>query len=312
MGVVLVLRTLGLGDFLTAIPALRGLRSAYPAERLVLAAPPALGPLAQLSATIDDLDPVETLAPLRQTQPDVAVNLHGRGPQSHRLLEATRPGRLVAYRNPEVPASAAGPAWREDEHERFRWCRLLEESGMPADPNDLDLPAPSSPTAGDARGMILIHPGGSSVARRWPVADWAQVAGALAADGHEVGVTAGPGEEALAAAVGQPVWSGRRLVDLAALVAGSRLVLSGDTGIAHLATALRRPSVVLFGPTSPAVWGPPPERPWHRVLWKGRVGDPWGEENHPTLLEIRPAEVLSAARQLLDTTDPLRATGFIR
>ena len=143
--------------------------------------------------------------------------------------------------------------------------------------------------------MVLVHPGGSSAARRWPVANWAQVATALAADGHRVGISAGPREEALAASVGQPVWSGRDVLDLAALVAGSRLVLSADTGVAHLATALRRPSVVLFGPTSPAIWGPPPGRPWHRVLWKGRTGDPWASAPDPGLLEIAPRDVVAAA-----------------
>ena len=53
------------------------------------------------------------------------------------------------------------------------------------------------------------------------------------------------------------------------LVAAADRVVCGDTGVAHLATALRTPSVVLFGPTSPALWGPPPDRPWHRALWAG-------------------------------------------
>jgi ADP-heptose:LPS heptosyltransferase len=53
------------------------------------------------------------------------------------------------------------------------------------------------------------------------------------------------------------------------------------------------PSVVLFGPTPPAEWGPPPERPWHRVLWAGRRGDPNGPEPDPGLLEIEPDAVVA-------------------
>lgn len=302
MGEVLVLRALGLGDFLTAVPALRGLRSGYPRDRLVLAAPAALEPLARHSGAVDELEPTEAGALLARVEPDVAVNFHGRGPHSHHLLEATRPRKLLAFRHPESPASASGPAWREDECERTRWCRLLQECGLPSDPDDLDLEPPPRPAPEEARGMVLVHPGGSSAARRWPVANWAQVATALAADGHRVGISAGPREEALAASVGQPVWSGRDVLDLAALVAGSRLVLSADTGVAHLATALRRPSVVLFGPTSPAIWGPPPGRPWHRVLWKGRTGDPWASAPDPGLLEIAPRDVVAAARQLLEAS----------
>ncbi|MBO0691109.1 MAG: glycosyltransferase family 9 protein, partial [Candidatus Dormibacteraeota bacterium] len=56
--------------------------------------------------------------------------------------------------------------------------------------------------------------------------------------------------------------------------------------------------------TSPAVWGPPPDRTWHRLLWRGRTGDPWGPEPHPGLLDIRPEEVVGAASELLDTSPP--------
>ena len=63
---------------------------------------------------------------------------------------------------------------------------------------------------------------------------------------------------------------------------------------AHLATALRTPSVVLFGPNSPARWGPPPERREHRVLWAGRHGDPNGTSTDPGLMSLQPRHVLEA------------------
>ncbi|MCW2953567.1 MAG: glycosyl transferase, family 9, partial [Conexibacter sp.] len=88
------------------------------------------------------------------------------------------------------------------------------------------------------------------------------------------------------------------LHELAALVAGAERVVCGDTGVAHLATALGTPSVVLFGPTAPAAWGPPPERPWHRVLWSGRSGDPHAPAADAGLLEISAAEVLAALGEL--------------
>jgi ADP-heptose:LPS heptosyltransferase len=84
-------------------------------------------------------------------------------------------------------------------------------------------------------------------------------------------------------------------LELAALVARARLVVCGDTGTAHLATAYRTPSVLLFGPTPPALWGPPPERTQHLVLWSGRRGDPHGLEPDPGLLEIPVDRVVEAA-----------------
>jgi ADP-heptose:LPS heptosyltransferase len=71
-------------------------------------------------------------------------------------------------------------------------------------------------------------------------------------------------------------------------------VLAGDTGVGHLATALGRPSVLLFGPTSPSRWGPPPDGR-HVVLWKGSTGDPHADEPDPGLLRITVDEVLEAA-----------------
>jgi ADP-heptose:LPS heptosyltransferase len=101
----------------------------------------------------------------------------------------------------------------------------------------------------------------------------------------------------LAGRRGVSVLAGRTdLLQLAALVAAARLVVSGDTGVAHLATAYGRPSVLLFGPTPPARWGPPLDGP-HTVLWHGDgSGDPLGAQPDPALLRITTEEVVSAAQ----------------
>ena len=61
--------------------------------------------------------------------------------------------------------------------------------------------------------------------------------------------------------------------------------------------ALGRPSVLLFGPTPPALWGPPPGA-LHTVLWKGRRSDPLADRPAPGLLAIRPREVTAALAAL--------------
>jgi ADP-heptose:LPS heptosyltransferase len=297
LAVVVAYRALGLGDFLTGVPALRALRRAYPGARLVLAAPRALAPLAPLSGAVDA---VADTAPLGPAPPGaaVAVNLHGRGPQSHLMLQAARPERLIAFGCPA--AGHRGPPWRPGEHEPARWCRLLAESGIPADRDDLELAPP--PARSPAPGATVLHPGAASGSRRWPPDRWAAVARAEAAAGRRVVLTGGAGERALArhvaGAAGLPeaaVLAGRTdLVGLAAVVAEAARVVCGDTGVAHLATAYRVPSVVLFGPTPPQEWGPPPGRPWHRALWAGHRGDPHGGAPDPGLLEIDVDAVLDA------------------
>jgi ADP-heptose:LPS heptosyltransferase len=231
------------------------------------------------------------------------VNLHGSGPQSHRLLLATEPGRLVAFGSDE--ARVAGPHWDDREHERDRWCRLVATAfDVPADPDDLLLDAPAGSPA--SPGAVVVHPGAAYPSRRWPPERFAEVARWAGERGWPVAVTGSPDEARLGAEVqeraGLPpdaVLAGRTdLEELAAVVAAARLVVCGDTGVAHLASAYRTPSVVLFGPTPPSRWGPPASGP-HAVLWHGTgPTDPFGAEPDLALLQIDVAEVLDRAEAL--------------
>ncbi len=343
---VLVLRALGLGDALTAVPALRGLRRLHPDRPLLLAAagPPAR--LLQDCGVVDAVVPTSGLdaaPPGAGLGPHLAVNLHGRGPASHRLLQAGRPDGLLAYAC--AAAGVRGPAWRGTEHEVRRWCRLVDAaaddaggagggtgggvgggtgSGAPSRtrrvtrPDDLRLQLPASwavpealRAAAGAGPYVVLHPGASGGARRWPPRRWARVARELERTGVPVLLTGGPGERALVrgvtTAAGLP--SGRctagelTLPELAVLVAGAALLLCGDTGVAHLATALGTPSVILFGPVPPARWGPLADPDRHTVIWHGAglgEGDGNADRCDPALLRVRVDEVISAATARLD------------
>jgi ADP-heptose:LPS heptosyltransferase len=299
--VILVLRALGVGDLAAGVPALRALRAAFPDRTLALAAPAWLTPLIELIGGVDRIVATEGLAaPPAVPAPELAVNLHGSGPESHRLLQALGPARMWAFANADA-GHLDGPTWAEEEHEVRRWCRLLSHYDVRADPADLSLAVPAADVA---RRVTIVHPGAKSPARRWP--HFAAVARALAERGHDVVVTGSAGERELALAVardaGLPpaaVLAGDTGLDeLAALVARARLVVSGDTGIAHLATAYRTPSVVLFGPVPPRRWGPPPDRAYHRAIWHGtraERGDTRDPGVHPALLRVSVDEVLAAA-----------------
>jgi ADP-heptose:LPS heptosyltransferase len=307
---LVVLRALGLGDLLTAVPAWRALERAFRGYHRYLAAPRPLRPLVEmLGATHLPVQPLHRLPEIPIT---VAVNLHGRGPQSDEVLLERAPRELLAYAHPEVRATRDGPAWDGGEHETERWCRLLRAYGIDADASDLDVSFPSdSPTVGriadtvDARTTI-VHPGAAAPARRWPADRFAAVARAEREAGRRVVVTGSSEEKELAAAVvadaGLPrhaLLAGRTdLRVLMALVTRVGRVVCGDTGMAHLATATRTPSVVLFGPTPPQRWGPPAGRAWHRVLWAGRNGDPHGHRTDPGLLEISVGDVVDALSTL--------------
>jgi ADP-heptose:LPS heptosyltransferase len=305
---IVVLRALGLGDFCTGVPALRALRQAFPTHRLLLAAPAwQTGLAAGLVDDVEATDGLTTLAPALHGA-DLAVNLHGRGPQSTRALLDAAPRRVCAFHHPDVDATRGSPAWRDGEHDRRRWCRLLAETlDIATDPEGFHLAVPDA-TAPVGPGAVVIHPGASAAARRWPVRRFAALARAVADLGFEIVVTGAPTEAPLCRAVVEG--SGRRVhalagtttvEQLAATVAGAAAVITNDTGVAHLASAYATPSVVLFGPVPPSAWGPP-RRPWHRALWKGSPGDrgnPHGVRLDTRLAAIDVEDVLTAFAEVI-------------
>ena len=125
---------------------------------LVLAAPTVLAPLVDRANTADRVHQASGLDPLHWTgpAPDIAVNLHGRGPQSHRLLLDTAPGRLAAFSCPD--AGVDGPEWTAEEHEVDRWCRLVSRTlDTAVDPHDIELAASSDPPR--VSEAVVVHPG---------------------------------------------------------------------------------------------------------------------------------------------------------
>jgi ADP-heptose:LPS heptosyltransferase len=116
---------------------------------------------------------------------------------------------------------------------------------------------------------LLFHlwPGGtSSREKEWPTARWVQLATHFAAQGYTIALTGAPSQSRanndVIAAVNPRYRSrvcnaaGGSLAQTAALLAHSRLVVSVDTGIMHLAAALDLPLIALHGPTSSKRWGP--------------------------------------------------------
>ena len=190
---------------------------------------------------------------------------------------------------------------------------MLRGHGVPCDETDLHVRPPYEPAVAEWDGATLIHPGAAARARRWPPDRFGAVAAGERSKGRTVVVTGSAGERGIAmevaATAGLPaeaVLAGRLdLAQLASLVAQVGRVVCGDTGVAHLATSCRTPSVVLFGPVPPSEWGPPPN-PRHIALWKGVRGDPHGRAPDAGLLRIGVDEVFSALSDL-DRFSPVPA-----
>jgi heptosyltransferase-1 len=156
----------------------------------------------------------------------------------------------------------------------------------------------------ESRHAVLINPGAGWGAKRWPAERYAAVAQGLVERGCRVLVNAGPGEEPLAEVIASQTSGAATplacsLAQLIALTRRLALAVAGDTGPLHLACALGRPVVGIYGPTDPARNGPfgtqfivlrsPQSRRDHTRYQTPEAG----------LLTIQPEDVLRAATSLL-------------
>jgi ADP-heptose:LPS heptosyltransferase len=308
---LLALRALKLGDLLVAVPAVHALRRAFPDHRLTLAVP---GWLEQMVALIEGVDALlatpglDDPLPIERGRVDVAVNLHGSGPESRGIVDALGARLAMVHRVPEIDGGSGDPrmpGWRDDLSERSRWVRLVQAYGVPGDADDVRLL--SSPQAPAVAGAAVVHVGAFYGSRRWPVDRFAAVARYLDETGRQVVFTGSAAERERALDVARvagmaddAVLAGALdLAGFAALIEHASVVVSADTGAAHLASAYARPSVVLFGPASPQNWGPPPGP--HLVLTDASVrrGETFADDPDPALLAVTVDHVIDAVESLL-------------
>lgn len=241
-----------LGDALMARPMLHALRAAEPGRRVVAVGPPALLSLLERERLWDDAcDRAERRWPAA----DVAVLAP---PSFSAAYRAWRSGakRRIGYagdgRSLLLTDALPRPA-RGSVHLSREYLALAEVTGATPVP----VPLLALPATASSPATALLAPGARyGPAKRWPVERFAEVGRSLAGRGLTVSVCGGAEDlevcEAVAARVpGAVVLAGRTtLAEQAALCAGAAVVVSNDSGLAHLAAAVGAPTVAVFGSTS--------------------------------------------------------------
>ena len=161
--------------------------------------------------------------------------------------------------------------------------------------------------ANDSRGLVLLAPGAGWGAKQWPPERYGEAAAALAKSGYRVLVNAYSMEDTLAnnvvrASRGSATVFPCDMAELIALTRQVNLVIAGDTGPLHLAAALERPVVALFGPTDPARNGPYGTQ--SRVLRHGEERRDHRRRAEPEagMLAISVDETVAVALELLEST----------
>jgi ADP-heptose:LPS heptosyltransferase len=327
---VLVMRALpGLGDFLTVTPALRALRAALPNARIRLLGLPSTRELvARYPHLVDEFLefpgfpglpelPVDDTARLELLQGfqgrfDLALQMHGSGRFSNLVVQMLGAGTTAGFYSPPdaCPNPRTFAPYPDGLPEPLVWLSLLEFLGLPTLGDPLDFPlSPSDEVALEAvlgeggvpidMSVAVVHVGASDPAKRLDPRLLAGVADGLAARGFAVVLTGGREEAGLARAIREYAssrpfdLSGRTsLGALGGLVRRAKIVVTPDTGVSHLASALRTPSVVVFSTGDVQRWAPL-DRERHRVV-DGRTVAP----------EI--ATILSEAELALDVARPAK------
>jgi hypothetical protein len=106
---------------------------------------------------------------------------------------------------------------------------------------------------------LVVHPGAGARAKVWAQEGFRRVADDWRSAGGDVAVLLGPAEEGEVGTwttAGYVPETGGSIIDAAALIASAPAFVGNDSGLSHLAGALDRRGVVLFGPTRPARWRP--------------------------------------------------------
>ena len=228
-----------------------------------------------------DLSPAIAIRELRAAHYDVAIDMQGLL-KSAILARASGASRVVGFASTYLRERLARPFYtdafdpgcgdiydpRETRHVVQINLGLLEPLGLTVVRPEFPIDSVHSDIArrvGERTGgrYALLNPGAAWPNKRWPPRRFGAVAAALQ-DRHGIQsiVTWGPGEreiaeEAVAASSGAATLTPpTSIADLVALARGATLMISGDTGPTHIATALGTPIVGIYGPTRPSRNGP--------------------------------------------------------
>ncbi|MBW1712480.1 MAG: glycosyltransferase family 9 protein [Deltaproteobacteria bacterium] len=291
-----------LGDALFATPALRAVRKTFPQAHLALVCRSRHAPLMALNPHLDELliyrGKAKSFRPLvralKRGQFEVAVILHGNDPETLPLLWTGRVGSIVgpAGTRFEFLQSLTLPPPNRTQHVVDHRLMLVQAIGAKPQGRHLEQPLDQNtltwaqafigdnlPGQGPA---VIIAPGASSPHKRWPAERFAKVAQVLQ-DRHKARIiiltTAkeSPLADRIVSGLSGPWWAANGRLDLlqvAGLMAVSRLVLANDSGLYNLGQALRIPTLSLGGPQGPADYGPLPGHGAEMISLRAEVC-PW-------------------------------------
>jgi lipopolysaccharide heptosyltransferase II len=329
---ILAVRFSSIGDIVLTSPLIRALRARHPEAEITFLTKASFADLVRDSPRLTRVIALASERPLRELAQELrahrfshCLDLHGS--LRSRALRVLVPGRWRGYRKRrlarEVLIRTKRNVYRDQVPVAERYFEAAE--GLDASPDggppELFLGDAADRAADDwlrahgiqPRGFLALAPGVAHATKQWPSDSWARLTESLTGAGHRVVLLGGPADVTLCRSILES--SGGQAANAAgqfdlqgsgALIRRARGLVSGDTGLMHMATALATPVVALFGPTVRAFGFFPyavratvierhlPCRPCSAM---GGARCPLG--HHACLRDIRPEEVTSTLEALV-------------
>jgi ADP-heptose:LPS heptosyltransferase len=291
---IALFRALQLGDLLCAVPALRAVRNGFPdAEITLIGLPWAAQFVRRFARLVDRFVEFPGFPGLPEREPDInalprfladaqaarydlAIQMHGRGDLTNSIVAALGANAMAGFCPPggHCPDPLRFLPWPESGTEIHRCIALTDFLGLARAGDRLEFPFEDGEIAqGDAllarhrlasQRFVCVHPGARLYTRRWPSEYFATVAQDIVRRGFPVVLT-GSSEEALITRRIARALPADSFVDLAghtelgvfaAVLRHARLLVANDTGVSHVAAALRVPSIVVCCGADPHRFAP--------------------------------------------------------
>ena len=273
---ILVVRFSAIGDILLTTPLLRAIRMRYPGARIAVLTKEQFAPLLSDNPYVNEvlgIGPGEGILAvaerIRGVRYSHILDLHGS--LRSQALRRLAPGPWRSYRKRRLERMILITMKRDlygDElsvaERYFEAARDLEVE-PDGGPPDFFLSEEADRRAGERlealglgreRPIVAIAPGAAHATKRWPVEHWVKLIGRITPTGADVAILGGPGDAGPAAEIARSAGAGAgsvagalSLQETGAVIRRSEALISGDTGVMHMATGVGTPVIALFGPT---------------------------------------------------------------
>jgi heptosyltransferase-1 len=298
-----------MGDVIHALPAVATLKHNYPGWRLTWAVKPRWAPLLEGNPFVDRIVPVqrETLAgiraawrEIRDEHYDFAVDFQGLV-QSALIATFARPLRIFGFHQSQLKEHAAGLFYSDKvvtsaAHVVDKNLDLAAAAGATAALKKFPLPMGAPEGELPARDFVLACPLAGWKSKQWPLEHYGALAARLNRElGMRLVLNGPPGSDL------------EHISGLPGLIHATRraaAVVGVDSGPLHIAAALGKPGVAIFGPTDPARNGPYGDTIHVLRARSAETTYKRGNFIDPAMLAVSPDAVFEALKSVLCSSSP--------